>query len=264
MKYLFDHWIDVEKSLKEKPFFFFLDYDGTLSRIREEPGSAVLSARMKGALQALVDAGEDVAVVTGRRLDEIKELVGIKGITYVGSHGLDVHGPGISFHKSLPASYRKVLDEIRERLEDSTRGIAGVIVEDKGNVLTLHFRKVREELQKKVEILFHEATALHRIREKIRVTAGKKVLEVRPAFVWDKGKIVLWLLARYRFLGKESGVPLYIGDDTTDEDAFSALCGKGFTVFVGRRGHSCARYFVNDTADVYRFLRRASLRKREE
>jgi trehalose-phosphatase len=256
MQYVFDHWDEIARSLKERPCVFFLDYDGTLSRIVDDPDAAVMTPRMRSILADMVAAGQDVAVVSGRELRDVAQRVGVRGITYVGSHGLDVSGPGISYHKPLPASYRKALDDILSVLRIRCRGISGAIVEDKGNVVTLHFRKVRREQEQDLRIAFHEATVRHLVRETVRVASGKKVLEVRPAFVWDKGKIVLWLLARYRFGGKERGVPLYIGDDQTDEDAFTALNGKGFTIHVGNRGRSAAQYFLLDTSDVYRFLRR--------
>ncbi|OGX00390.1 MAG: hypothetical protein A2062_07645 [Omnitrophica WOR_2 bacterium GWA2_44_7] len=83
------------------------------------------------------------------------------------------------------------------------------------------------------------------------------LLEIRPPVDWDKGKVVLWLLARQRFILKDKDVfPVYIGDDTTDEDAFKVLKNKGLTIVVDSQKDSSAEYYVKDTAEVGMVLER--------
>jgi len=92
-------------------------------------------------------------------------------------------------------------------------------------------------------------------RGKIKINSGKKVYEIRPPVKWDKGKAVLWLIAKQRFvLGKDKIFPIYIGDDVTDEDAFRVLKKKGLTIFVGEPGNNTASYYLKDTNEVVRFL----------
>jgi len=89
------------------------------------------------------------------------------------------------------------------------------------------------------------------------VRHGKKVLEVRPSSDWDKGQAVLWLLEKKHASPSnvEQMFPIYIGDDLTDEDAFSAMKGSGLAIVVGYSEHSEAEYYVNDIAEVVEFLR---------
>jgi len=84
----------------------------------------------------------------------------------------------------------------------------------------------------------------------------KKVLEVVPRVQWDKGKAVLWLLAKEGKIQSEEIAPVYIGDDITDEDAFKALEGKGVTISVGGPKSSRAKYHLKDSEEVTAFLRR--------
>jgi trehalose 6-phosphate phosphatase len=83
---------------------------------------------------------------------------------------------------------------------------------------------------------------------------GKKVLEVCPPVNWDKGKAVLWLLHNMSFSENTPVLPIYIGDDITDEDAFKLLKGSGLTVFVGKPKKSNAEYYIKDTNEVLSFL----------
>lgn len=106
-----------------------------------------------------------------------------------------------------------------------------------------------------LEDVFHEITTFYLARNKIRIKRGKMVLEIRPPVEWDKGKVVLWLLGRQKFvLQDKSFIPIYIGDDTTDEDAFDVLKDKGLTIFVGEPKVSSAQYYLKNTDEVKEFL----------
>ena len=104
--------------------------------------------------------------------------------------------------------------------------------------------------------IFNEITDPYIVRSKIKINSGKKVYEIRPPIMWDKGKVALWLLARQQFLLERNKIlPVYIGDDVTDEDAFKALKKKGLTIFVGERASSEAEYYLKTTEEVAEFLR---------
>jgi trehalose-phosphatase len=82
------------------------------------------------------------------------------------------------------------------------------------------------------------------------------VLEVRPPVDWDKGKVVMWLLARQQFASEGKQVlPVYIGDDLTDEDAFKAIKNKGITIFVGEPKVSHAQYYLKNVNEVAEFIK---------
>ena len=141
-------------------------------------------------------------------------------------------------------------------MEQKISYIRGAFVEDKGLSLSLHYRLVDKKQVPQIKTIFHEAVILYLVRNKIKIKPGKMVLEVRPPAEWDKGKVVLWLLARRNFISGEKNVlPVYIGDDITDEDAFRALKRKGLTVFVGEPGDSKADYYLKNTEEVVKFLR---------
>jgi len=257
MEYLFSQWDKVKTKLFNRRIALFLDYDGTLTPIVKTPEKAVISRENRRILEKVAGCpGFSVAVISGRALDDIKKLVGIKGIVYCGNHGFEIEGPGIKFSKAVGRKCKASLGRIRDGLKKRLSGIRGVYVEDKGPTLSIHYRLVSKKSQPLVAMLFKSAVKLYAAGRKIRITAGKKVFEVRPYSEWNKGKIMLRLLARQRFISKKSRpFAVYIGDDATDEDAFKALEARGLTVFVGRPRPSYADYYLKDTKEVYKFLK---------
>lgn len=258
MDYLFASWEKIKERLEDKYIFIFLDYDGTLTPIVDRPKKAVISTRVKGLLRKLSNSSRlKLALISGRALKDIKNKIGVRNIIYSGNHGLEIEGPKIKFEATVSFRYKAILKRIKDDLKKKLVPIKGAFVEDKGLSLSLHYRLVVKENIPQVETIFHETVILYLLRDKIKIKAGKKVLEVRPPSEWDKGRVVLWLLGRQIFALKEKAlVPIYIGDDKTDEDAFKALKGKGLTVFVGKPKPSDAQYYLKDTSEVMEFLKR--------
>ncbi len=239
-------------------YLLFLDYDGTLSPIVKKPHQAFLAANRRAFLKKL-DKKPNFAVIiiSGRILSDLKKRVGIPRIYYIGNHGFEMAGPGIRFLHPAAKAAKPILREIKRKLIKDLREIKGVIIEDKILTLSLHFRLVLPRYLKKVKKIFLKIAGPYVKKKKIRVTRGKKVFEVRPNVKWNKGEAVLWLLQR---LTKGQKVfPVYIGDDTTDEDAFRALKNRGISVRVGRKKNTYARHFVKDVSEVYRFLKKLAL-----
>jgi trehalose 6-phosphate phosphatase len=229
----------------------FLDYDGTLTAIVDRPEDALLPRATRDALSALARLCP-VAVVSGRALSDVKDLVGLEGIVYAGCHGFDIAGPGVipprhaEAERALP-----LLAEVAEALARRLRTIEGVRVENKTYAVAVHTRLVAPEREDEVRA----AVAGHGARHpELRLTAGKKVIEVRPRVEWDKGRAVLWLMGALH-LDRPEVVPVYVGDDLTDEDAFAALDGRGAGIVVGRDSRlTRARYALADPRDVLLFL----------
>ena len=257
MEYLFSHRNKLKDRLKDKFVLLFLDYDGTLTPIVETPDKAVISKERKDLLDKLSTSSHyRVAIISGRSLNDIKGLVGLKDIIYAGNHGLEIEGPKIKFESHVSLRLKSVIRNIAEELSKRLSSIKGVLIEDKGLTLSIHYRLVDKKNIPQVKTIFHETVILYLVRNKIKIKTGKMVLEVRPSSEWDKGKVVLWLLARQQFaLGEKRVFPVYIGDDVTDEDAFKVLKRKGLTVFVGEPGSSKADYYVKDPEEVTQFLR---------
>lgn len=259
MVYLFSNWDNLKENLKRRFVYLFLDYDGTLVPIAESPSKTVIPEEIKEIIRGLSKSPRcKIAVVSGRALEDVRRLLGLKEIVYVGNHGLEIEGPKLKFKSVVPLGFKKILKRIKYDLNKKLASIKGVLFEDKGYTLSLHYRLVNEKQVPLVKAAFHEAIITYLVGNKIKIKSGKKVFEIRPPIEWDKGKAVLWLLARQRFVLKSNNIfPIYIGDDITDEDAFNALKENGASVFVGEPKKSKARYYLKNSKEVIEFLKRA-------
>ncbi|MDD5505866.1 MAG: trehalose-phosphatase [Candidatus Omnitrophica bacterium] len=255
MRYIFHNLERIKNNLKGKHLFLFLDCDGTLAPIAGAPEAAVIPPDTKKILSLLLRKRNcSIAVISGRAVSDVKRIFRLKNIIYSGNHGLQIEGPKIKRNLPVPASYRKILQRIKARIKQRLSGIKGVLLEDKKLSLALHFRLAAKRQLTFIKDAFRESIIPYSAENKIKTSTGKKVFEVRPPLDWDKGKVVLWLLAKLAQKRKDI-LPVYIGDDLTDEDAFRALRSKGLTVFVGSPGKSSAGYYLRDTREVAEFLR---------
>ena len=256
MNHLFFKWNKMKGILKDKFIFLFLDYDGTLVPIVQNPDNAIMPQKIKTILRCLSKSPNlRRAIISGRALKDIKNKIGMEGLIYAGNHGLEIETPKIKFKVPVSIRYVVTLKKIKTILRKKLSKIKGAIVEDKGLTLSVHYRLVEAKDAWAVKTVFHEVLAYYIVSNKVKIRPGKKVLEIRPPLEWDKGKMVLWLLARLKFiLGEEPYIPIYIGDDMTDEDAFRVLKTRGLTVFVGDSGKTHAKYYLRNTQEVTEFL----------
>jgi len=256
MKYLFDHRKALQNRLSKKNIFLFLDYDGTLAPIVRIPQKAKISKKCRGLLKKLSQRKKiRLAVISGRSLKDIRGRVGIKNIIYSGNHGLEVIGPGFNFANAVSQDYKKTIKEIKRVLNSRLADLKGAIVEDKGLTLSIHYRMVAKDKLFGLKATLRRTIGAALINKKIKIRSGKKVFEIRPPIKSDKGRIVNWLLKKYNSSGKQKGaIPIYIGDDQTDEDAFKALKKRGLTIFVGKPKKSSAQYYLKSTDEVVKFL----------
>ncbi|MEO8718741.1 MAG: trehalose-phosphatase [Burkholderiales bacterium] len=226
----------------------FLDYDGTLTPIVERPEDAVLDAAMRSVLRRLARQ-HTVAIVSGRDLADVRARVGLEGLVYAGGHGMDIDGPGVSrVHEAARAAAPR-LEAAASDVARDTAGLTGVQLERKRYALAVHYRRAREADAPAVEKAVDDAAARH---PGLRKTLGKKVFELRPDVEWDKGRAVLWLIETLRL---EDALPVYVGDDLTDEDAFRALAGRGIGIVVQDAPQpSAARYTLHDPDEVRALL----------
>jgi len=256
MRYLLDDLDKIKNKLRGRDLLLFLDYDGTLSPIAATPDKAVLPEGMKAGLKALADDPAcRVAVISGRGLDDIKKRVGLKGIIYSGNHGLEIEGPQLKYKAVVSPLYKKAVGQIKGALTAKLSKIKGAIIEDKGFSLSLHYRLVRKNDVPLLKTILRRIVGDYPAKKRIMVRPGKMVFDIRPASGLDKGKVVLWLLARESFRRHGRKVtPIYIGDDATDGDAFKALRNIGITVCVCRERKSPAQYYLKGTGQVRFFL----------
>ncbi len=235
-------------------YLIFLDYDGTLTPIVKKPHLAKLTAKQKSFLKKLAENPDVlITIVSGRKLADVKKLVGIANIFYAGNHGFEISGPKTNIIHPKAQASKPILKKIKKALTSAVKGIKGALVEDKTYTLSLHYRLVKSKDHKKLEKIFKNIISPYLKSKTIRITHGKKVFEVRPNVDWNKGQAVRWLIKK---LGKgKKYTPIYIGDDTTDEDAFKLLKKKGVTLRVGKIKETSAKNFLKDINDVYKFLK---------
>jgi len=226
-----------------------LDFDGTLAEIAATPELAQLEPGMRAALLSLRNEHDVVvAIVSGRALEDVRERVGISELIYAGCHGLEIRGPGLDFVEPQAQRAVPALKHLAEQLALRLRHVAGVLVEDKVLGISVHFRQVAA--QDRQEVAMAVQTLAGRSDWKFRVRRGREVWEISPTVDWDKGRAVRWILARAA--GREA-LPIFIGDDVTDEDAFIAL-PEGITVNVGHAAGSSAAWSVAGPEEVGTFL----------
>jgi trehalose 6-phosphate phosphatase len=236
----------------------FLDYDGTLTPIVDRPEDAIISDSMRDAVRGLAKRCP-VCVVSGRDRRVVQELMGIDDLIVAGSHGFDIWSPsGGSIQREEGAGFGDLLEEVKTRLRKETRPIDGALVEPKSVSVAVHYRLVSEEERPKVKEIVDAVLAER--PDELKVTPGKMVYEIQPKIDWDKGMAVLYLLEALDLDGDDV-VPMYLGDDITDEHAFEALAGRGIGIFVGRAEDpevagrtTAADYGLHTVEEVERFL----------
>jgi trehalose-phosphatase len=256
MVYLFSDRDKLREILKDKFIYLFLDYDGTLVPIRDtpDPERSILPPSQKNLLRNIMKCGILLAIVSGRSLKDLKRMAGIKGVIYSGNHGMEIEGPGIRFGYPVKTGLRRAVKRLGHEIQKGLGKIKGVFIEDKGLTFSVHYRLAKKTDIPRVKGIVVAAARPYVKRGQIAINEGKKILEVKPAIKWDKGKMVSWLISGKR-LKSSAALPVYIGDDTTDEDAFRALGPKGITIFVGKPRNSRARYYIKGPAEVQRLLK---------
>jgi trehalose 6-phosphate phosphatase len=223
----------------------FLDYDGTLSPIAPRPELATLPEETRDVVRRLADR-YPVAILSGRGREDVATLVGLEGIAYAGSHGYDIAGPG--FRHEVGEGIPETIGSASEELSRELASLDGVIVEPKRFAVSIHFRLAKDEDLPVIERVVDTVASRH---PGLRKGHGKKLFELRPDLDWDKGKALLWLLDALKLDPKDT-VPLYIGDDVTDEDAFR-VAQIGILVTEEPR-ETLASYSLRDPGEVRRFL----------
>ncbi len=232
----------------------FLDYDGTLTPIVSQPEDAVLSDEMSETLDELADLCT-VAIITGRDMDNVKELVKLDNLIYAGSHGFRISGPDGLYQENQQAmKLLAKLDSIEKVLQERIgKKISGARIERKRYAIAVHYRNTDEKDIPAIRDHIDEVLKKH---TDFKTGGGKKIIEVKPGIDWHKGRAVEWILDTLGYAGKENIIPIYIGDDLTDEDAFDTLADKGIGILVGfHEETTSARYSLKNVLQVKNFLR---------
>lgn len=208
----------------------FLDFDGTLTPIVERPDLALLDDQMRHVVRALAQRCP-VCIVSGRDRPDLERRVGIETLSYAGGHGFDIAIAGAPrIHRRIGGDFDTLLGDVVARLHRELDLVEGVLIEAKSASVAAHYRQVARPHWPRVEAAVVAILAEH--TDRLRLLPGKMVFEIQPKIDWDKGKAVLYLLEMLG-LNRRDVVPMYFGDDDTDEHAFAALHDRGIGVFVG-------------------------------
>ena len=238
----------------------FLDFDGTLSDITAHPDSATLVDGAAEALRALAEQCP-VAVISGRDLADVRERVKVDEVWYAGSHGLELMAPDRTYHENAAAAdLIGTLARAACRLAEMIGDISGIELEHKRFAVAVHYRNADPA---DIDRVTAAVRSLGR-SEGLRTTAGRKVIELRPNLYWEKGTTLNWLLERIQAsdcaADAASVLPIYIGDDITDEDAFDAVQFDGVGIVVRHAEHgdrpSAALFSLESPSTVVEFIGR--------
>lgn len=274
----------ITELARGKRLALFLDYDGTLSPIVDNPANAVMSDEMRAAVRHVASLFP-TAIISGRSRDKVFDFVKLTELYYAGSHGMDIMGPvrksessghpvecvrstdseGKEVNLFQPASeFLPMIAEVFHNLSESIRDIDGARMEDNKFCVSVHYRNVAPHDYEKVH---QRVTNVLKDYPCLRLTHGRKVLEVRPVIDWNKGKAVEFLLESLGLSESDDVLPIYVGDDKTDEDAFKVLKAnnRGFGILVSSvPKDSDAFYSLKDPAEVMEFLSKLAAWKEEE
>lgn len=232
--------------LPDRRWALFLDVDGTLLHLEEHPDAVEVSDHLRSILKTLEEIFDGaVALVSGRRIEDLDRLFAPIRLRAAGLHGLELRD-GEDGMRVIgdPAA----LDPLRRPLRDFSEANEGLLLEDKDRALALHYRKA-PHLAEECRALVRRLTAGR--ESDLRVIDGKMVLEIKPRLS-NKGLAVSDLMKTPPFRGRK---PVFIGDDVTDEDGFLVVNALGgYSIRVGNKTGSSARYQLNDVVAVIDWL----------
>jgi trehalose 6-phosphate phosphatase len=215
--------------LPTRPWCLFLDVDGTLLELADSPGGVTVDASLMPLLECLrAMAGGALALVSGRTIQNLDDLLGSARLPVAGLHGCERRDAAGHLHVAPIA--REQLAEVRAGLQRLVMRHPGLLLEDKGAGLALHFLKARElEHELRAEVALLAAPLVPRFT----LLDGHAVIEVKPA-AHTKDSAVTAYMDELPFRGR---LPIFIGDDITDHGGFAAVrrFEGGLAIAVGPR-----------------------------
>jgi len=247
---LFDHLPEIASKMESAgDLLVFLDFDGTLAPVVNDPAMASMPPQTLRALTSLASLEKvSLAVISGRGLADLKARVGLPNLIYSGNHGLEISGPGLYFIQPDAAKRVQALSALLGDLQIRLAHIPGVQLENKGLSASVHYRRAPADRLREIHQLTNSAVSGS--GGLFQMSPGLQVYEIRPRVSWHKGKAVGWIREAW---AKRNALAMYVGDDATDEDAFLAL-PEGITVSVGSARQTSARYYLEDQGSLQAFL----------
>jgi trehalose-phosphatase len=218
----------LRRAVQAQRLWLFLDYDGTLADFAPTPDHVFPDAELVELLSRIADQPRiRVAVISGRRLAHVQKLVPVPGILLAGTYGIELQtAEGARFDRVAHETIHPTLDALKPRWGSLIAGHGGFYLEDKGWALALHARFADEEESERVLAAARRlaaAQAQGAAQDQFRLLGGHKFLEIGPALA-HKGRTVDYLLDQDPWPGC---LPLYLGDDDKDEEAFVVVKDRG-------------------------------------
>ena len=232
MPHLLNIWPAVSRRLANAPrVLLIFDYDGTLTPILARPELALLP---EGARQCLIELAVKqrfvVGVVSGRALAELKEVVAIPGLVYAGNHGLEMSGLGMDFVHPEAFRFIETITKLANELEQELKNVPRLLIQDKKLTLSVHLRNTPDCYAGIVDRAVTSVVEPYSSAGWIKITRGKKVIEVRPNIDWGKGEAI----EKIRQECGDDSFTMFFGDDQTDEGGFAVVQNaSGIAVYIG-------------------------------
>jgi trehalose 6-phosphate phosphatase len=244
-RYLFRAWSEIKSQIRSAELCaLLLDFDGTLVRIQRRPWEVRVPQRIKGLLERLtLNPKLFVAIVSGRRYQDLRTRIGIENLRYIGLHGAEEDGNSIC----IGTDVGKILSTAKLEAQKQIASMRGIRIEDKGLSFAVHYREATSAVADAARsCLLQLVLPLH---QSLKVFEGAMVWEVLPHEIQGKGAAARALMNRLPL-----GTPaIYIGDDGTDESAFRSLSDQ-ITVRVGNAKGTQAKYYLRSPRHVMDFL----------
>lgn len=231
------------------------DFDGTLTEFQPDPKDVWLPPERQAILQGFAHHARcTVGIVSGRRMADVRDRCRLEAPAYfAGLHGLEIEGGGDRFVHPQVDEARALVQGVASTLARRTADVPGAFLEDKGLSIAVHYRNVAPELHSEITSAFDLVTREVVEAGRLRVMRGAFVLELLPNIPWNKGDAVRWI-ARHVVRAGRSILPVYFGDDVTDEDAFHELERSGIGIAASERVTG-GDYHVDGPAEVETVLR---------
>jgi trehalose-phosphatase len=225
--------------VRDRHLLLLTDFDGTLADLAPTPDAAMLSEDVRAGIDALAALPSvTFGVVSGRRLGDVARRVGTPTQFVAGLHGLEIAGPDSTFHHYALESVGAVIGSLRHAAVTRLAWCPGVYLEDKTYALTCHVRQTPPDLRERALEDF-EALAEPLVEARVlKVLTGAMAMELLPAVDWHKGRACEWIRGRVRVTTAKPVTVVYLGDDRTDEDAFTTLHDEDVLIGVGERPHT--------------------------
>ena len=258
-----------KKQVEGKSLVVFLDYDGTLTPIVKQPDRAYMSDEMRQVVKK-VSTLYPTAIISGRGREKVYEFVQLPELVYAGSHGMDISDgsscrggkaevSNVELDRKIQSycaaeQFKETMDKVCAELRLAIKDIPHAEVEHNKFCVSVHYRNCDPALWEAVQSCVEKILKRH---DSLRMTTGRKVFEVRPSIEWDKGKAVEYLLDVFGMSQRADVLPIYIGDDRTDEDAFRVLQQRetGIGILVSKIAKDTfASYTLQDPSEVLHFL----------